>query len=123
MSPFPDGFLIGKKFHCYTIDAISQIGRRRPIGENVSEMTAALAAVCFDLQIAVDRVFFCTHRAVDRGVKTRPAGIAFVFRFGDEQGLIAARAKEGARAFLIIERTAACRLGAKPAHDHVLLGS
>ena len=50
--------LIGKKSHCHTIDAIAQIGRGWPVRKNVSKMTAALSAVHFDLQIAVDWIFF-----------------------------------------------------------------
>ena len=95
-------FLIGKKFHRHTIDAIPQVGRRRPVGKNVSEMAAAPAAVHFDLQIAVDWILFGSQRTVNRIVEARPAGVAFVFRLGDEQRVIAACANEGARAFRII---------------------
>jgi len=76
--------LIGKKSHCYTIDAIAQIGWRRPVGKNMSKMAATLAAVRFDLQIAVDRILFGPHCTVNRMAKARPAGVAFVFCLGNK---------------------------------------
>lgn len=76
--------LIGKKSHCHTIDTIAQIGRGRPIGKNMSKMTAALSAVHFNLQIAVDRILFGPYRTVNRVGEARPAGVAFVFCLGNE---------------------------------------
>ena len=43
MRRYNGGALTGNKFHCHTINAIAQIGRRGSIGKNVPKMTATTA--------------------------------------------------------------------------------
>lgn len=57
-------------------------------------MTATPATVHFNLQISVDLILFESHGTVNPIIKAWPAGVAFEFRLGDEQRLIAAGANE-----------------------------
>src|ERR1700691_2129145 len=91
--------------------------RRRPIFEDVTEMTAAAAAMHFGAHHAVGAVGRGLHRPGLRIVETRPAGAALEFLLRGKQRLIAAGAVKGAGPFLVIERAATRRLGAVRPHD------
>ena len=58
------------------VHAIAQAGRLRPIVEDVTEMTAAAAAVNFGPQHPKSTVFGLADRVFERLVKARPAGAA-----------------------------------------------
>src|SRR5262249_26133948 len=91
--------------------------------KDMTEMTAAAAAMHFGADHAVTAV----GRGLDRAwlgiVEARPAGAALELGLGDEQFLAAAGAEKRAGAFFVIQRAAARPLGAVLAHDVILLGS
>src|SRR4051812_1977250 len=99
------------------VHAVAIAGRRRPIGEDVSEMAAAVGAVGLDASHAVAAIGGRPDRALDRSIKTRPAGPALVLRFRREERLPAAGAAERSGALLLQQRTAATVLGAMFAQD------
>src|SRR5262245_4794628 len=110
------------KIHRHAVDAIAQVRRRRAVLEYVAEMAAAAAAMHLGADHAVARVGRGLDSARHRVVEARPAGAALEFLLRHEQRLPAAGAAEGPGALLVIERTAAGRLGAVPAQHLVLLG-
>src|SRR5262252_4627097 len=113
--------LLGLKIHRDAIDAVTQMGRRRAILEDMTEMAAAAAAVHLSAGHAIAPVGRRFDRPFNRIVKARPAGAAVEFLLRYEQRLIAAGAGEGAVTLLVIERAAAGGLGAVLAHHLVLL--
>src|SRR5205085_8414559 len=118
----PDIPSLGPEVHGDAVDAIAQVGRRRAVGKNVAEVAPATAAMHLGAahsKTAIDRGF---DRTRDGIVEARPAGAALEFSLRREQRLSAARALEGAVAFLEIERAAPGRFGPVLPHDLVLLG-
>ena len=68
------------------------MGRRRAVIEDVPLVPFATGAMVFgspENQLVVGPGF---QPSFDRGVKARPAGAAFIFHFGGEQGEVAPRA-------------------------------
>jgi hypothetical protein len=94
---------------------------RRPIIEDVPEMTAATAAVNFSPDHAVTAVNGILHRALERRGETRPARSAFEFLLRNEELLATTGAHKGACPFFVIERTAARPLGPMAAQHRILL--
>src|ERR1700752_4053772 len=113
---------LGLEIHRHAVDAIAQSGRRRAVGEDMAEMTAAAAAMAFGADHAVGAILRFLDRAGLGIVEARPAGAALELLLRLEQHLPAARAGEGAGALLVVERAAARPLGAVLAHDVKLLG-
>src|SRR6266404_5112617 len=103
------------------VDAVAQAGRLRPIVKDVTEMTAAAAAVNFSPQHPKGAVFGLADGIVERLIKTRPAGAALEFRLRGEQRQVAAGAGEGALAVFLEQRARSRPLGALLAQDLVLL--
>src|SRR5262245_26767738 len=95
---------------------------RRPVLEHVAEMAAAATAVYFRAHHAEAAIGRGLDRARNRIVEARPASAALELGLGDEQRLRAAGARKRAGTLLIVERAAAGRFGAVPAHDRILLG-
>src|SRR5438105_4219067 len=104
------------------IDAIAQMRGRWSVLEHVAKMAPAAAAMHFRARHPEAAIGRGLDRARNRIVEARPAGAALELGLGDEQRLFAARAGEGAGALLIVERAAAGRFRAMPAHDRILLG-
>src|SRR5262249_24321793 len=104
------------------IDAITQMCRRRPVLEHVTEMAATAAAVHFRAHHTEAAIGRSLDRARHRIVEARPAGATLELGLGDEQRLPAAGAGEGAGTLFVVERAAAGRFSAVPAHDRILLG-
>src|SRR5215470_16969399 len=115
--------LLRLEVHRHAIDAVAQMGRRRPVLEHMAEMTATAAAMHLGANHAVARIRRGFHRAGLRIVEARPAGAALEFGFGNEQLLSAAGARECSGTLFIIERAAPRPFGAVLAHDVVLLRS
>src|ERR1039458_15522 len=97
--------------------------RRRPVFEDVAEMTAAAAAMHLSPYHAVGAVGRGLHGARLWIVEARPSGAALEFLFRGEQRLITAGAVKRAGPFLVVERTASRRLGAVRPHDLELFRS
>src|SRR6056297_3423886 len=72
---------------------------------------AAIAAVIFGARPDETEVALRVHRAVERPGEARPAGAAVELVRTGEQGLVTGSADVGAFAILLVERTAAGRLG------------
>src|SRR5262249_46566762 len=98
--------VLGLKIHRYPIDAVPQMGGRRAVVEDVTEMTAAPAAADFGAGHAVAPVNRGFDRSFHRIVEARPAGAAVEFLLRHEQRLGAPRTYKGAVAFFVIERAA-----------------
>src|ERR1700752_80868 len=113
---------LGLEIHRHAVDAIAQSGRRRAVGEDMAEVTAAAAAMAFGADHAVGAVLRFLDRARLRVVEARPAGPALELLLRLEQLLPAARASKGAGALLVVERAAPRPLAAMLAHDVKLLG-
>src|SRR5262249_8065871 len=99
----------------------AQMRGRWSVLEHMAKVAAAAAAVHFRARHAEAAVGRGLDRARDRIVEARPAGAALELGLGNEQRLIAAGAGEGARTLLVVERAAAGRFRAVPAHDRILL--
>src|SRR6201996_8613028 len=104
-----------------SIHAVAQAGRLRPIVENVTEVTAAAAAVNFGPQHSEGAVFALADGVFERLPKTRPAGAALIFRCRGEQRQIAAGTGEDALAMLLEQRACPRSFGAFLAQDFILL--
>src|SRR6516162_6430938 len=115
--------LLRLEIHRHAIDAVAQMGRRRPVLENMAEMAAATAAMHLGANHAVARIRRGLHCSGLRIVEGRPTSAALELGFGDEQLLLAAGAIEGAGALFVIECAAPRPFGALLAHDVVLLRS
>src|SRR5450631_922393 len=98
------------------------MGRRWPIVENMTEVTATAAAMHFVAGHAVAAIGRRLDRARDRIVEARPAGATLEFLLRHEQRLAATAAGKRAVALLVVQRATAGRFGAVLAHDVVLLG-
>src|SRR6266404_9818354 len=103
------------------VHAVAQAGRLWPIVEDVTEMTAAAAAVDFAPQHPKGAVFGLADGVVERLIKTRPAGAALEFRLRGEQRQVAAGAGEDALAMLLEQWARTRALGALLTQDLVLL--
>src|SRR6266404_8108235 len=103
------------------VHAVAQAGRLWPIVEDVTEMTAAAAAVDFGPQHPKGAVFGLADGVVERLINTRPAGAALEFRLRGEQRQVAAGAGEDTLAVLLEQRARSRTLGALLAQDLVLL--
>src|ERR1700716_2183749 len=103
------------------VHAVAQAGRLRPIGEDVTEMAAAAAAVNFGPQHPKGAVFGLADGVLERLVKAWPAGAALEFRLRGEQRQVAAGAGEDALAMLLEQRARTRALGALLAQDFILL--
>src|SRR5271165_4879659 len=68
--------LLRREIHGDAIDAIAQMGGRRPILEHMAEMTAAAAAMHLGADHSVASVARSLDRAGERIVEARPAGAA-----------------------------------------------
>src|ERR1700722_17418251 len=90
--------------HRHPVDALALVGRRRTVREDVAEMAAAAAAIHLGADHAVAPVLDGLGGAGLGIVEARPAGAALELGVRLEQGLAAARAREGAGAFLVVER-------------------
>src|SRR4051794_11146109 len=108
----PSGLQSSIRFeiHRHAIDAVALMRRRRTVGEDVSEMAAATAAMHLGAHHAVAAVRGRLDRTRLGIVEARPPGPALEFALGDEQLLPATRAGECAGALLVIQRTASRRL-------------
>src|SRR5215472_509159 len=115
--------LLRLEIHRHAIDAVAQMGRRRPVLENMAEMAAATAAMHLGANHAVARICRGLHCSGLRIVEARPTSAALELGFGDEQLLLAAGAIERAGALFVIECAAPRPFGALLAHDVVLLRS
>ena len=105
----------------HTVDAVTQTGRRRTIGEDVPEVSAALAAMHFSARHPVAAIDRGADAPFDRRKETGPAGATLEIALGHEERLPAARAREHAGAVLPEERTRTRRLGGVIAKHRVLL--
>src|SRR5262245_45160269 len=85
-------------------------------------MAAAAAAMHLGANHAVAAVFRGLDRARDRIIEARPAGAALEFPLRLEQPLAAARTRERAVPLLVVQGTAAGRLGGMTAQHFVLFG-
>jgi hypothetical protein len=104
-----------------TIDAVAKTGRRRAVFEDVTEVSAATAAVhfrAFHTEGAIDGRAQCAFK---RREETGPAGAALELALGDKERLSTARAGERTRTVLGEQRTGARTFGAVSAQDVVLL--
>src|ERR1700712_329394 len=86
------------------VHAVAQPRRLLAVVEDVTQMTAAAAAMHGIAHHAEAPVLLLAHRAVDRRPEARPAGVAVELRLGREGVLVASRAGEGAPAMLVEER-------------------
>ena len=96
----------------HAIDAVAQTGGRRTIVKDMALMAAAIGAVHFGAGHEQRLVLGRAQRAVDKGIKARPAGAAVELGLGGEQRLGAAGAEKGAGAMLVIERRGEGTFGA-----------
>src|SRR6202051_1310688 len=103
------------------VHAVAQPGRLWSIVEDVTEMTATTAAVNFGPHHPKGAVFGLADGVLERLIKTRPAGAAFIFRLRGEQRQVAAGAGEDALAMLLEQRARSRALGAFLAQDFILL--
>src|SRR4051812_37778692 len=103
------------------VHAVAIAGRRGPIGEDVSEMPAAVGTVDLDARHAVGGIGGGPDGAFNRSIKARPAGPALVFRLRGEERLPATGAAERSGALLLEQWTGAAVLGAVFAQDVELL--
>src|SRR5215467_12220967 len=93
--------LLRLEVHRHAVDAIAQMGRRRTVFKDMTEMTAAAAAMHFGADHAVTAVGRGLNRAWLGIVEARPAGAALELGLGDEQFLAAAGAEKRAGAFFV----------------------
>src|SRR5690349_1619369 len=84
--PRPCSF--GNKIHRYAIDAVTQACRRRPIGKNVTKMTAATGAMHLGASHSVALVLLGLDCTADRVIETRPSCPALEFLLRNEQRLV-----------------------------------
>ena len=73
--------LCGDEVQRHAIDAIALVGGRRPIIENMSEVTATGGAVDFRSHHAEAPIQGRFHRSSNGIIEARPAGSTFEFEF------------------------------------------
>src|SRR5205807_2365503 len=104
------------------VHTIALTGRRRPVLEDMAEMTTATLAV----HLGADHEKAAVGRRFDRGVErrreARPAGAAVEFGAGVEHRLPAAGAMIDASTVLLVERARPGALGAVLAQHPILRG-
>ncbi len=91
----------------HPVDAVAQPRGRRPIFEDVTQMSAAAPAMHFRARHEQEAVGGGADSVRQRTIEARPTGPAVVFGVGREQREIAAGAGEHAFALLVIERARA----------------
>src|SRR3954463_12338505 len=105
------------------IDAIALAGGRRPVLEDVPEMSAAAAAMHLDPLHPVARIAIRSHRArIPRPREARPAAAALELFLGAEELRSAARAEIPSRLVVVPQGAGEGALGAFLPQDPVLLG-
>ena len=112
---------VGLKAQYDAVDAVPEPGRRRPIFENMAQMTTTLAAVDFRANRSEAAVCRGLDRALEWGEKARPPGSALELPLSLEKRLTAADTPERAGPMLIKERARPRRLGRMATQDGVLL--
>jgi hypothetical protein len=112
---------VGLKAQYDAVYAVPEPGRRRPIFEDVAQMTTTLAAVDFRANHSEAAVRRGLDRALERGEKARPPGSALELSLSFEKRLAAADTPERARPMLIKESARTGRLGRMATQDGVLL--
>ncbi len=93
------------------VDAVAQAGWRRPVLEDVAEVSTAAAAVHLRAHHPVGAIGGRTDRSLERREEARPAGSAFELAVGDKERLPATGAGERARPMLVEQRARAGVLG------------
>ena len=62
--------------HCYSVDAITEMGRRGAVVKNVPEMTPTICAMDFRSDHTIGSISRCLDRTLDWIVEARPPGAA-----------------------------------------------
>src|SRR6185295_1491779 len=101
------------------VHAVAKPGRLRPVVEDVAEVSAAAAAVHLGADHHEGAVLGGLHRAGERGVEARPAGVALELRLRREEGKGAAGAEEAAVTVLVEQRARPRALGSLVPEDVV----
>src|SRR5215472_12530629 len=85
------------------VHAVAQPGRLRAVLEHVPEMAPAAAAMHLVAYHEVGGVARGGDRVLERLPEARPAGVAVELGRGGEQRQVAARARKGPGALLVVE--------------------
>src|SRR5258708_27253365 len=104
------------------VDAIAQAGRLGTVIEDVTQMTAAAAAVNCGSHHAEGRILGRHDRSLNRRPEAWPAGSAVEFRGRGEQVEVTARASEVASTLLVKQRAGEGVLGRALAQHGKLVG-
>src|SRR5262245_19076496 len=108
---------VGNEFQCDPVDAVAQTRRRRPVLEDMAQMSATAPAVHLGARQQQEAIGGRTDGVRQRLIEARPTGLTVVFRLRREHRKLATGADERALAFLIVERARAGRLGpVQPQH-------
>src|SRR5262249_11020071 len=97
---------LGNEIQRHAVDAVALTGGGRAVGKDVAQVTAAVCAVDFRSRHPVGAIDGRADRAGSRREEARPARTGIEFRVVGEELLAAARAIEGSRTFLGIQRAA-----------------
>jgi hypothetical protein len=111
----------GLEAEYYTINAVPEPGRGRPIFENMAQMTATLAAVGFRANHPKTAVRRGLDRALEWGEKAGPSRAALELALSLEQRLTAADTAESAGPVLAEQCAGSGRLGGMTTQDRILL--
>src|SRR5690348_9830954 len=104
------------------VHAVAQAGRPRTVIEHMAEMAPAAPAVHFGALHEEAAVLRCGNGVRQGLIEARPAGAAVELGVRREHRESAARTREGALAFLVIERARERTLGALPTKTVELRG-
>lgn len=110
------------EIHRNTINAVTLVGWRRPVIEDMAQMASTPATMHLSADHAVAAILRSFNRPGNRAVEAWPtcAAVEFLCRF--EQNLTTAHTNKGARPLLDVQSAAVGCFSAVSSHDAVLLG-